>query len=172
MYVHVQLFKCNYTNIKNVCTHFSRINDYFIRLHNYADVCVLCMCTCYEHISFLLNQLRIVDSFILLGISSAHFFIPFFSTRNGNIQWKRKKIAHKSQEGEHKHTHSEREKSNVLFRMKRREKEERVFGLLKCGLRKNMRDSNVTFNTLLKDNKNQVKRDSLHFPLALCTSEM
>lgn len=28
-----------------------------------------------------------------------------------------------------------------------------------------MRDNNVTFNTLLKDNKNQVKRDSLQFAL-------
>lgn len=35
---------------------------------------------------------------------------------------------------------------------------------INCGP-ENMRDNNVTFNTLLKDNKNQVKRDSLQFAL-------
>lgn len=35
----------------------------------------------------------------------------------------------------------------------------------------NMRDNNVTFNTLLKDNKNQVKQDSLQFMQTTCTKK-
>lgn len=56
--------------------------------------------------------------------------------------------------------------------MNRKKKKKNVYSDYKVWAPENMRDSNVTFNTLLKDNKNQVKRDSLHFPLALCTHSL
>lgn len=146
------MYMCNSlsatTNIKNVYVHFSRIND-FIWLHNYAyaSVCVVCMCTCHEHV--IIKQAAYIHSF--------SFFLPTFNFSTLN--------------GEHpigkKHTKAKRKRERILHE----EEEKTCIRTINCGP-ENMRDSNVTFNTLLKDNKNQVKRDSLQFPLTLCTCKI